>query len=342
MDTRTSYEESVKKALRRIAAHVPEDLVAKFAGESRIVRDDIRPIATAPSGIVSAVDGSNAMVLEGGSVAIAAIRAARTTFEGNERAGRSVTPLTLVTIGPGHRNQDFDELFRECFGSPPKKGLDNADPERASGILRDTLEYWVAHRTAATLPPGALMLIDGALRVSSQNHEPVLADIIHTAQERGLLLAAVAKRTRATWGGGHPLLPALAGLVAQFGIAGAWWTAIDEHLLDHAEYRQGRHGQIVVGSLHQKVSRPLKLELPKGTDEQTTAATMRALAAFADDGRIPGYPYPLLDAHRTVVIDEPLVQQIQQDVKAGLSRQGIRNRTFEELFGDLHGDFERY
>jgi len=342
MDTRTSYEESVKKALQRIAAHVPEDLVAKFAERSGIIRDDIRPIQPGPSGTVSAIDGSNAMVLEGGSVAIAAIRAARTTFAGNERAGRSVTPLTLVTIGPGHRNQDFDELFRECFGSPPKKGLDNADPERASGILRDTLEYWVAHRTAATLPPGALMLIDGALRVSSQNHEPVLADIIHTAQERGLLLAAVAKRTRATWGGGHPLLPALAGLVAQLDIAGAWWTAIDEHLLDHAEYRQGRHGKIYVASLHPRYSRPLKIELPKETDEATAAATFRALAAYADDGRIPGYPYPLLDAHRTVVIDEPLVQQIQQDVKAGLSRQGIRNRTFEELFGDLHGDFERY
>ena len=45
---------------------------------------------------------------------------------------------------------------------------------------------------------------------------------------------------------------------------------------------------------------------------------------------------------RTVVIDEALVQQIQQDIKAGLSKQGIQNRTFEDLFGDLHGDFERY
>jgi hypothetical protein len=69
---------------------------------------------------------------------------------------------------------------------------------------------------------------------------------------------------------------------------------------------------------------------------------MQALAACADDGRIPGYPYPLLDAHRTVVIDEPLVTQIQQDIKAGLAKQGMKNRTFEDLFGDLHGDFERY
>jgi hypothetical protein len=86
----------------------------------------------------------------------------------------------------------------------------------------------------------------------------------------------------------------------------------------------------------------MKVDLPKGTGEEEAAATMQALAACADDGRIPGYPYPLLDAHRTVVIDEPLVTQIQQDIKAGLTKQGMKNRTFEDLFGDLHGEFERY
>jgi len=342
LTTRTSYEESVDRALRRINEHIPEDLVQKFVQESGITREDIHTIPPGRSGMVTAIDGSNTMVLEGGSVSIAAIRAVQTTFINNERHNRSITPLALVTIGPGHRNRDFDELYQECFGIAPHKGLDNADPERASAILRDTLEYWVALQTAKILPAGAILLIDGALRVSSQNHEPVLADIIKTAQERKLLLAAVAKRTRATWGSGHPLLPALSGLVAHLGITGPWWAKIDEHLLDHTEYRQGRHGEIYVASLHAHFSRPMKMELPKGTVEQAAAATMEALAACAGDGRVPGYPYPLLDAHRTVTIDQPLVMQIQQDIQAGLSKQGIQHKTFEDLFGDLHGDFERY
>jgi hypothetical protein len=342
MGVRESYEESVTAALRQITNHIPEDLVLKFAEKSGITKADIHPITPGPAGIVSAVDGSNAMIAEGGCISLAAIRAARTTFKGHERENRSVTPLTLVTIGPGHRNTDFDKLYEECFGIPPHKGLDNADPERAASILRDTLEYWVTLQTAKILPAGALLLMDGALRVSSQNHEPVLVDIVKTAGERNLLLAAVAKRTRATWGGGHPLLPALNGLVAQLGITGPWWTKIDEHLLDHTEYHQGRHGELYVASLHPQYSRPLKMELPKATGIDIAGKTFAALSACADDGRIPGYPYPLLDAHRTVVIDEALVQQIQQDIKAGLSKQGIGNRTYEDLFGDLHGDFERY
>jgi len=342
MDNRRLYETSVNSALGKIAAHVPEDIVARFADVSGMGRDDFRPIFPGPSGTVSAVDGSNAMVLEGGSIALAAIRAGRTTFAGNVRSGRAITPLTLVTIGPHHRNYDFDDLYRECFGTPPHKGLDNSDPDRASDTLRDTLEYWVTLQTVATLSAGALLLIDGALRVTSQNHEPVLGDIIKKAGERDILLAAVAKRTRATWGGGHPLLPALRGLAGQSGITGPWWTKIDPHLLDNTEYRQGRHGEIYVASLHPHVVRPMKMELPKGIDEQTAAATMQALAACADDGRIPGYPYPLLDAHRAVLIDEALVTWVQQDVKARLLQQGIRNRLFEDLFGDLHDDFERY
>ena len=82
MDNRAPYEESVEKALRKIAAHVPEDLVQQFAEKSGITIDQIHPIPRIPSGTVSAIDGSNAMVLDGGSVALAAIRAARTTFTG--------------------------------------------------------------------------------------------------------------------------------------------------------------------------------------------------------------------------------------------------------------------
>jgi hypothetical protein len=342
VDPRTSYEESLEKALRKIQDHVPEDLVPLFAEKSGIRREDIHPIARASSGTVSAVDGSNAMVLSGGSVAIAAIRAACTTFTGNERTGRAATPLRLVTIGPGHKNHDFDDLFEECFPGQMHKGLDNAEPEKASGALRDTLEYWVALETVKVLPAGALLLLDGALRITNHNHEPVLTEIITTAQARGVNLAAVTKQTRATWGGGHPLLPALAGLVTGFGIAGPWWTKIEPHLIDPTEYHQGRHGEMYVSSLHRTVSRPLKIELPKGIGDRAVGSVMQALAACADDGRIPGYPYPLLDAHRTVAITDEVVDKVQQDIRAGLTSQGIHHRRFEDLFGDLHDEFERY
>ena len=105
----------------RITEHIPEDLVQRFAQESGITGRISIPIPPGRSGMVTAIDGSNTMVLEGGSVSLAAIRAVQTTFLNGERHNRSITPLTLVTIGPGHRNYDFDGSTRNVLGSLPTR-----------------------------------------------------------------------------------------------------------------------------------------------------------------------------------------------------------------------------
>lgn len=342
MTLKKSYEESLTLILERITHQMPYDLVEQFSEFSRLTKDDIHAAGSKPAGIVSAIDGSNAIIAESGSFALAALRAAHTDFSGSSRHARAITPLTLVSVGPGEENEDFKILMNDCFGILPGTGLVNNDAERVSAILRDTLEYWVALQQAETLPEGSLLLLDGALRVTDQNHDPVLQEIIRTAQQRGVLLAAVTKRTRATWGGGHPLLPAVAGFVREAGITSPWWIRVDEGLLDSVKYKRGRQGDLYVASFHPTKNFPLKLELPRGTEDQTVDVIMSAITACSDDGRIPGYPYPLLDAHRTVVIDQIVMEQIRQDLMRGFAEQGMNKEIFDLLFGDIHDDFKRY
>ena len=134
-----SYEESVDKALQRITEHVPEDLVGKFAQESGITREDIHPIPSGRSGMVAAVDGSNTMVLEGGSVAIAAIRAVQTTFLDNKRHTRSITPLTLVTIGPATGTGTSTSSTRTVSASRPTRDWTTPIP---NGHLPSSATHW--------------------------------------------------------------------------------------------------------------------------------------------------------------------------------------------------------
>jgi hypothetical protein len=342
MPLKESYEESLTLILERITHQMPYDLVEQFAATSHLTGADIHPIREKTPGIVSAIDGSNAIVAESGSFALAAIRAAQTTFDNGERLSRAITPLSVISVGPEEESEDFRLLMSECFGIFPGTGLKNNDAERVSAILRDTLEYWIALKQARELPAGSLLLLDGALRVTDQNHDPILQQIIKTAQDRGVLLAAVTKRTKATWGGGHPLLPAVAGLAHTAGIKSPWWTRINESILDSAEYKRGRKGDLYVASFHPTKNFPLKLELPKGTGERTVEMIMSSIAACCDDGRIPGYPYPLLDAHRTVVIDQTLTEQIRQDLMKGFAAQKMNREIFDLLFGDIHDDFKRY
>jgi len=337
-----SYEESITLIVERIAHQVPYDLAEQFATHSGLTKDSLHPIRETTPGTVCAIDGSNAVIAESGSFALAAIRAARTTFENGERKDRAMTPLSVVSVGPEDYNEDFSLLMRDCFGEPPEKALENNDAERVSAILRDTLEYWIALLAAQELPEGSLLLLDGALRITDPNHEQILDKIIATAKDRGVLLAAITKRTRATWGGSHPLLPAVAGLAERAGMKSPWWARIDEKILDSEVYRRGRKGDTYVASFHRKKQFPLKLELPKGTADQTVESIMRAITACCDDGRVPGYPYPLLDAHRTVVIDKILIDQIRQDLMRGFAAQKLNREMYDLLFGDIHDDFKRY
>ncbi|MDD1691492.1 MAG: DNA double-strand break repair nuclease NurA [Methanoregula sp.] len=335
------YSGAVKEAAGRIHATIPANLVEKFAKTCTIRPSDFIHCEPAPCGEVCAIDGSNVMLLESGSMALAVVRAAQTTFVDMERKRRSVTPMRFALIGPEEENQDFPVLYADCFGQPPGKTLSNEDITRAAGILRDTLEYWVAETMAKELGPGALLLRDGPLRVSHESHNPVLTRIALTCYDRDLGLAGISKRSAATWGGGHPLLPAVFGFAKTNKIKAPWWIKIDPAILDHTPHAQWQHGEMYVACLHERSKGPLKIELPKEIGNEA-AEVMSRLAGCSADGRIPGYPYPLFDAHRTVVITEEITAQLKGDLLGQLADAGIDRQTYEILFGDYHDEFARY
>lgn len=337
-----AYQGAIRETAGRIRASVPADLAGLFSGTCAIRKDDFAVCSPAKCGEVCAVDGSNVTLLESGSMALAVVRAAQTTFCTVERTRRSVTPMTFALIGPEEENQDFPVLYADCFGHPPGKPLKNDDIARAAGILRDTVEYWVTETMAKDLGTGALLLRDGPLRVSHESHDPVLTRIAATCRDREIGLAGISKRSAATWGGGHPLLPAVWAFAKVSAIKAPWWLKIDPAILDHAAFPQWQHGAMYVACLHPRAKGPLKIELAKGTGDESAKALMDRLCGCSADGRIPGYPYPLFDAHRTVALTEEIVDQVKGDLLARLVEAGIDRQTYEILFGDYHDEFARY
>jgi hypothetical protein len=336
------YLSAVAEVAGRIRAVIPANLIETFENTSGIKKSDFIPCTPESSGEVCAVDGSNIILNESGSMAVVIVRAAQTTFVDMERSRRSITPLKFALIGPEEENQDFPVLYADCFGCPPGKPLPNDDIARAAGILRDTLEYWVTETMVHDLSPGAIFLRDGPLRVSHESHNLVLTRIVHTCKEKEIGLAGISKRSAATWGSGHPLLPSVFGFAKAHELKAPWWIRIDPSILDHAAFPQWQHGDMYVACLHPRSPRPLKIELPCGTGTEAATTIMNRLAGCSADGRIPGYPYPLFDAHRTVVISEEIGEQVKSDLVARLAKAGIDRQTYEILFGDYHDEFARY
>jgi len=336
------YEKSADEMAIRIRETVPGNLVEKFGEQGGIEASDFSSCEPCPSLDTCAVDGSNTVLVESGSMAIVLFRAAQSTFCNTERRRRSLSSLQFGIIGPGPDNEDFPVLYEECFGQAPGTPLKNDDRTRAAGILRDTLEYWVTEQMAATLEKGSLLLRDGPLRVSHASHDPVLSRIEDICRARQIDLAGVSKRTSATWGGGHPLLPSVFGLAEAYGIPAPWWVRINPVILDHSQFPQWQHGRIYVACLHPQAKSPMKIELSKDLPESREKIIMDRLAACSGDGRIPGYPYPLFDAHRTVVLTEEITEQVRSDLIRRITGTGIRRQTFDILFGDYHDEFARY
>lgn len=335
------YEASLESTASRIRGMYPGNIGELFEQHAGVTPGAFHRIVPLTNAALGAVDGSNSAVLESGGLVISGVRAGAVLFRERETERRR-TPLLLVFSGISDAAGDFSRMYEECFGHKPAKSLEGDDLNLVASLTRDTLEYWVALQLLDSLGAGDLLLLDGALRVSHESHNPVLAGLLDQALRKKVLPLAVAKRTAATFAGGYPLLPAVSSFAGMAGIPSPWWMKVDEEILDQTRFSQWQQGEVYIASLHPHRPVPLKVELPRNFPAREAGLAMAVLAGCADDGRIPGYPYPLLEAHRTVVISEAVAGQVRQDILSVLSRQGFDAPDYAVLFGDYHDEFRRY
>ncbi|HQD25613.1 MULTISPECIES: DNA double-strand break repair nuclease NurA [Methanoculleus] len=345
MDPSTHYRDAIWRIAGRIRDSVPEDLSRQFSVKGGFDAASYLHCLPEFDGAVCAVDGSDAVVLDAGSFAIAAVRASVSVYSGETCLCRRTTPLHIVTVNPGVGNEDFDALFYDCFRCSPKVHLDHDDPVRNTAVIRDTLEYWTAMEMAEELKAGDLIVLDGTLQVRHASHDEIVEKLLNLCNLRGVLIAAVTKRTSLTWGGGYPILPAAEELARDLGVPAPWYLCVSavEGLIDRLETRAWKQrGEQYVARLHRRAERAFKVEIPKYYSPEMVDRVFSALSFFADDGRVPGYPYPLLDAHLTTKIGKDAVDQIRQDIMQGMDRLGMNLADYISIFGDYHDEFDRY
>lgn len=338
----TPYADDIDGVVRYITDRSPVDQVGRFARESGMERDDFISCPSQFDGNVAAIDGSNAVVLESGSFSFIAVRAAECVFCRGRRERHRISPLRLVRIGPGMTDSGFFNLYTECYNTAPESLLAIEDLSMAASVLRDTVEYWVATRALDSLQRGDCLLLDGALRVSHASHNPLLTGIISEAASRDVGLGAIAKRSALTWGGGYPLVWTVEMFARQIGLVPPWYLHIPNDFSDQRRFAEWQHGDLFVAKFHERAYSAFKIEIPHGKDASAVSGVFSACAAYADDGRIPGYPYPLLDAHRTVAIGRDVVEQVREDILREMNGAGLSFEDYRQWFGDYHDEFERY
>lgn len=239
-----------------------------------------------------AVDGSSAVLVDNGAAWVVAFRAAAVAWPGP--AEPEPAPQVVATL-PSEAQATIDQAFARLGLEGPAVRSADAFAE----ALRGAMELEATLAAVAQAPPGALLLVDGALHGLPPTAAAMAARVVEAARAAGLPVAGVAKRSGIE-GSGLPLIPALLAEAEARGVAGPW----------SVEAEPGIH----VAKLHRAARHAFRID--------ADAAVLPLLAALANDAAYTGYPYPLALAHNRVALTGAHVRDLKARLDLELRRKG--------------------
>ncbi|MDQ4071047.1 MAG: DNA double-strand break repair nuclease NurA [Actinomycetota bacterium] len=282
----------------------------------------LRPLsrASAPPAEVWAVDGGQAVVADARCLQLVVARAARTCFRHGECAVEDEGELRAWLLGGGESRVVAGAL-----------GLGIADDAVVDlNLLRDREEWVAVERCVDEAIEGAIVLVDGDLETDWRVPPSWLSDLLARAAGRGVVIAAVTKRSSLSRGGA-PLLGALEIEAGQhLGPRAMWWAPV-------ATSRAG--ARVVAARLDPDAPYAFRVDVAPGADPEQA---LSALAAVSDDAGFPGYPYPLSVADRLAACPPWLRQDTWYEVDELLDRAGVAQEVRERAFADRHELMERF
>lgn len=291
---------------------MPGDLEAaanavRARSAARLESPDWRPL-TAPAAerpAVAAVDGSHAVLVDNGAVWVIAIRATAVHWPGTPLD----VPMEVTAAGPDEAARILDQAYA-------RHGLEAPQVHGAEGFaeaLRRLREFEAVLEGMDAMPPGGLMLIDGALERLPKHATDLVERILEGAARRRVDVAAVAKKSRLDQDG-IPLVPALRA-AARKGSPPTWSVPVAGHSMAH------------VALLHPRAQHAFRVD---ATDE----AILGDLLPLSRDAVYTGYPYPLALAHNAVAISRAQARNLLARLGDEVRRQG--GESAWDLMVDFH------
>ncbi len=279
-----------------------------------LVRAEVAPAE------VWAVDGGQAVVADARCLQLVVARAARVCFRDGACELEDEGELGAWLLGG-----DEDRAVAAGLGLGVA-----ADAAVDLNLLRDVQEWRAIERCVAEAGPGAVVLVDGDLEPDWRVAPWWFAELLALAAARGVVLAAVTKRSSLSRGGA-PLLGCLEleGALA-FGPRGLWWAPV-------ARSRAG--ARVVAARLDPDAPYAFRVDLSPGVDPEPA---LGLLAAVCDDAGFPGYPYPLTVGDRLAACPSWLRQDTWFELDDLLDRAGVPAEVRERAFADRHDLMERF
>lgn len=264
-------------------------------------KPDFRQLQSKLVAKVAAVDGSNATLVDNGAAWIVAVRADYIIWP-----GRPVEKQADVYAATPADARDSVAVRYEAHGLPVPNVL---TCEQFAEAHRDISELESA--LAALKQSPNLLLVDGALEHVAKSAQPIADHIKVRANEAGVPVVGVSKRSR-LHDGGLPLVTAL----MQDDPGGVWSVAVPDY------------ADTVIAKLHARAPHAFRID-----------GDPAPLVDLARDAVYLGYPYPLAVAHNHACITSAEAHQLRaQMVNEVRAKAGP---TAYKLLEDFHETLDR-
>ncbi len=265
-----------------------------------------------------AIDGSSFKILDGLSFIISSRRVGYVVADEKGVIRKKIGDMEIDTLSKQGLKDDFKEKYGDLMDSVPPKIPDSMD--EVNDAIRGLEEHVMAREAMETLGEGDVVMMDGSLEGNKFLSE-IIKENCNIAVERGLHLVGICKRSDLYTN----KLPVL-----------AWVKKRGDSIFAKQRwyYPLSRERRVYIAKLHPFSKFSFRIDI--NPMEEDVEGILNKISAFSNDVSYMGYPYPLAEIHRDVVITSEDGLYCRKVLREMALKSGFTIDEWEDIFFDYH------
>lgn len=266
----------------------------------------------------AAIDGSSFKILSGHSFIVSGRRAGYVIADEKGITAKKIGDVEIDAIEKREMKDIFAGKYEEVMNRPPKKFPGSMD--ETIDAIRGLEEQEMARDAIDELDEGDIVMMDGSLE-GSEFLPDVIKKNCSRAMDMGVHLVGICKRSDLY----TSKLPVL-----------SWVKNRGDRIFSRQRwyYPLSEERKIYIAKLHPFSKFSFRVDI--NPMEKEAEEILGKIAAFSNDVPYIGYPYPLAEIHRNVVITSEDGLYYRKALREMALMNGFTMDDWDDLFFDYH------
>lgn len=326
--------------LKSIFNQKPEEVSSKTADESHLHKaieldtdvkpENIKSVATQNRfGKTAAVDGGLSILLSSGNFAVGICKASIVIYEHTEQIMAFDTDELMVVYGDGLESSLITDMG-ESIGIPADNPVEWRDTISSLMALK---EMELVNSIFVSSENIDCLLIDGALSPPCVIDWDSYGSFLKKLYKKGIMVIGVSKSSTLRWANNCPLVSRMEDITREWRTGDVWFCKVSS--LKPGIQNAPDIPDIYLCNLYGGLGPVLRLDIPS-VYSGNMDDIISGLALLSIDPEFPGYPYPLVEAHRRARITLSRKNELIEMLRINSVSEGVDIKVFNAAFTDPH------